>query len=215
MESASDTTACQRQAPQWSINANTTEPQSFLYIWDFSCKGFLVCWVLSCSICTQAAFPLGELVLGSSKEGYWVDENIPDGIDYTSATFMLHVPDRARGGYPLQAPNVASKKQWMKVLNEVIDSTRPTPKVMTSLPHSYDNDMETLRRVSTSSEHLDPGASSVVVVEHRDSTASESSNWYVLKSHYVDIYCVSCFTWQSILFVVGIVCDIDSMGAPH
>ena len=45
----------------------------------------------------QAAFPLGELVLGSLEEGYWVDENVPDGIDYTSATFMLHVPDRARG----------------------------------------------------------------------------------------------------------------------
>ena len=123
----------------------------------------------------QAAFPLGELVLGSLRDGYWVDENVPDSIDYTPAMFMLHVPERARGGYPLQAPNVSSKKQWMKILTEVIEDTRATPQVMTSLPHSYDNDMDTLRRASASSDHLDSGAS-VVVVDHRDSTASESSN---------------------------------------
>ena len=118
----------------------------------------------------QAAFPLGELVLGSPHEGYWVDENVPDGIDFTVGTFMLHVPGRARGGYPLQAPNLAGKKQWMK---EVIESTRAIPQVMTLLPHSYDNDTDTLKRGSVSSSETDSGAG-VVIMEHRERSASDN-----------------------------------------
>jgi hypothetical protein len=118
----------------------------------------------------RAAFPVGELVLGSPSEGYWVDEVVPDGIENNTCTFMLHVPDRLRGGYPLVAPDTASKKQWMSVLTDVIDSTRATPQVMHRLPPPYDDDVETMSRTS--------GGSGVTEVsyEHRDSSASESSN---------------------------------------
>ena len=119
---------------------------------------------------SQAAFPVGELVLGSPSEGYWVDEVVPDGIENNTCTFMLHVPDRLRGGYPLVAPDTASKKQWMSVLTDVIDSTRATPQVMHCLPPPYDDDMETMSRTSGGSGFTE------VSYEHRDSSASESSN---------------------------------------
>ena len=101
-----------------------------------------------------------------------MDETVPDGIECTASTFMLHVPDRARGGYPLQAPNVASKKQWMSILTDVIESTRTTPEVMPCLPYSYDNDVDTIRSISSS--HTDPAAG-MVIVDHRDSVASSES----------------------------------------
>jgi hypothetical protein len=121
----------------------------------------------------KAAFPLGELVLGSPGEGYWVDEIVPDGIESNSSTFMLHVPDRQRGGYPLVAPDSTSKKQWMSVLTDVIDSTRATPQVMQCLPMSYDDDVETLSRTSHGSGFTDLSSDGR---EHRNSSASESSN---------------------------------------
>lgn len=103
-----------------------------------------------------------------------MDEITPDGIECTTSTFMLHVPERARGGYPLQAPDVASKKQWISVLTDVIESTRATPEVVSYPPYSYDNDVDTLRRDgSYSSESADP----MVIVSHRDSTASSQSEF--------------------------------------
>ena len=111
--------------------------------------------------------------MGSPSEGYWVDEIVPDGIESNSCTFMLHVPDRQRGGYPLMAPDTASKKLWISVLTDVIDSTRATPQVMYCLPVSYDDDVETLSRSSQCS-----GLTEVSIDSqgHRDSSASESSN---------------------------------------
>ena len=70
-----------------------------------------------------------------------MDEIVPDAIELTSCMFMLHVPDRARGGYPLQASDTASKKQWMSVLSDVIDNIRATPQVMMCIPHTYDYDV--------------------------------------------------------------------------
>ena len=123
----------------------------------------------------QAAYPLGELTLGSPSEGYWVDEIVPDGVESMMYTFMLHVPERARGGYPLLAPDTASKKQWMSVLTDVIDSTLATPQViMTCLPSSYDNDVETLTK--TGSINSDFAELSFSVDGHRSSSASQSSN---------------------------------------
>ena len=122
----------------------------------------------------QSAFPLGELVLGSPNEGYWVDDNVPEGMDCTTSTFMLHVPERARGGYPLQAPDTVSKKQWMSILTDVIESTRATPEVTICLPFSYDHDMDTLLRPSTS-ESAESSASRVHAENHRDSSASSQS----------------------------------------
>lgn len=161
MESASDTTVHQRWA-----NKNLR--------WNLAVCSYITTKYNTSWLLLQAAYPLGELVLGSPTEGYWVDEITPDGIECTTSTFMLHVPERARGGYPLQAPDVASKKQWISVLTDVIESTRATPEVVTYLPYSYDNDVDTLRRDgSHSSDSADP----MVIVSHRDSTASSQSNW--------------------------------------
>ena len=123
----------------------------------------------------QSAFPLGELVLGSPNEGYRVDDNVPEGMDCTASTFMLHVPERARGGYPLQAPDTVSKKQWMSILTDVIESTRATPEVIICLPFSYDDDMDTLRRQPSTSESVESSASRVHAEDHRDSSASSRS----------------------------------------
>ena len=100
-----------------------------------------------------------------------MDEVVPDGIESNSCTFMLHVPDRQRGGYPLVAPDSGSKKRWMSVLTDIIDSTRTTPQVMHCLPVSYDDDVETMSRTSQSSQ-----ISCESRGRHRDSSASESSN---------------------------------------
>lgn len=108
----------------------------------------------------QAGFPLGELVLGSPSEGYWVDDDIPAGIDSNPCMFMLHVPERARGGYPLQAFDIASKKQWISVLLDIIHSIRETPDVMACLPQSYDYDMDTLKRQSVVSDGTESSVSS-------------------------------------------------------
>ena len=99
-----------------------------------------------------------------------MDDVVPDGIESNTCTFMLHVPDRQRGGYPLMAPDTASKKLWMSVLSDVIDRTRATPQVMHTLPASYDDDLETLSRTSQSS-----GVSEMSFDSHRDSSASETS----------------------------------------
>lgn len=121
----------------------------------------------------QAAYPLGELVLGSPSEGFWVDEIVPDGIEAIPCSFMLHAPDRQRGGYPLQAHNSASKKQWMSVLTDVIESTRATPQVMTCLPTSYDEDADTLSRASNCSSTTEV---SFLSDGRKSSSASDASN---------------------------------------
>lgn len=89
-----------------------------------------------------------------------MDDDVPDGIDNNPCTFMLHVPERARGGYPLQALDTASKKQWMSVLMEVIQNIRETPNVMACLPQSYDYDMDTLKRQSITSDGAESSVSS-------------------------------------------------------
>ena len=89
-----------------------------------------------------------------------MDDNVPEGIDSTPCMFMLHVPERARGGYPLQALDIASKKQWIRVLLEVIQSVRETPNVMACLPQSYDYDMDTLKRQSNVSDGTESSVSS-------------------------------------------------------
>ena len=97
-----------------------------------------------------------------------MDEVVPDGIESTTCTFMLHVPDRQRGGFPLVAPDVGSKKLWMSVLNDVIDSTRTTPQVMQCLPSSYDEDLERSSQFSNTLENS--------FDDHRNSSASEASS---------------------------------------
>ena len=64
----------------------------------------------------------GEIVLGSSNDGYSVSEDVPTRLAGMYC-FMLHVPNRANGGYPLQANSEESKQQWMTSLKYVIAET--------------------------------------------------------------------------------------------
>lgn len=69
----------------------------------------------------QDAFALGEVILGSRSEGFYVDELLPPKFKDTMFGFMLHTPGRVNGGFPIYAENEDSKKAWMKALRRVID----------------------------------------------------------------------------------------------
>lgn len=90
-------------------------------------------------ISTKDAVPLGEIILGS--DGYWVDEVLPEKLEHHSNIFMLHAPDRQRGGFPLAAESVQEKKSWMEALQGVIDGCRGSPDLCSSTVQStYENE---------------------------------------------------------------------------
>lgn len=55
--------------------------------------------------------------------------------------FMLHVPNRGGGGFPLLADTEESKQQWMMCLTRAIDETTGTPDQSVA-PASYEDDEE-------------------------------------------------------------------------
>jgi hypothetical protein len=61
-------------------------------------------------------FPLGEILLGPSVRGYWVDEEVPEKLQHYTNVFMLHTPVRSKGGFPLLAEDSASKMAWISAL---------------------------------------------------------------------------------------------------
>ena len=69
----------------------------------------------------QDAFALGEVILGSRSEGFYVDELLPQKFKDTMFAFMLHTPGRVNGGFHIYAENEDSKKAWMEALQGVID----------------------------------------------------------------------------------------------
>ena len=56
-------------------------------------------------------------------------------------TFMLHVPNRANGGYPLMADSEEAKQQWIRNLESAISETTGTPD-QSIAPSSYEDDDE-------------------------------------------------------------------------
>lgn len=68
------------------------------------------------------AVPLGEIILG--PHGCWVDETFPEKMEHNANMFMLHVPNRPRGGFPLMVESLISKKAWMDAIQSVIDNCR-------------------------------------------------------------------------------------------
>ena len=65
---------------------------------------------------SQDPFPLGEIHLGPSVRGYWVDEEVPAKLQHYTNIFMLHTPARSKGGFPLLAEDSASKMAWISAL---------------------------------------------------------------------------------------------------
>ncbi len=75
-------------------------------------------------MCTvQDAIALGEIFLSSSSQNpVFVDANLPDKLQDTLFSFMLHKPGRSRGGFPLMAESADLMKKWVRVLQEAINS---------------------------------------------------------------------------------------------
>ena len=91
-----------------------------------------------CSL--QDSHACGEIVLGSADDGYYVSTDVPPKLSHLFA-FMLHVPKRGGGGFPLLADSEDSKMRWMEVLSDVIANTSGTPDQSVA-PVSYDEDNE-------------------------------------------------------------------------
>lgn len=83
----------------------------------------------------------GEIILGSFNDGYFVDEEVPVKLSDRMNIFMLHVPHRAGGGFPLVANSEDSKKRWIEALNSVIAETTGSPDQSVA-PVTYEDDDE-------------------------------------------------------------------------
>ena len=71
----------------------------------------------------QDAFPLGEILLGSSSEGFSVDETAPPELGGGENAFMLNTPTRT---FPLLAETSDEKLSWIATLTEAIESDTPS-----------------------------------------------------------------------------------------
>lgn len=83
----------------------------------------------------------GEIILGSSSDGYYVDEDVPPNLPAGMHVFMLHVPNRSRGGFPLLADSEESKRQWMDLLSKMIGESTGSPDQSVA-PSTYEDDDE-------------------------------------------------------------------------
>ena len=72
---------------------------------------------MSC-IYTQDAFPLGEIIVGSSSEGFSVDENAPDELGGGENAFVFNTSTRT---YPLLAETIEEKQDWISALRGAIE----------------------------------------------------------------------------------------------
>lgn len=72
----------------------------------------------------QDPFPLGEIILGPSVGGYWVDEEVPEKLQHYTNIFMLHTPARSKGGFPLLAEDATSKAAWIAALQEAFTHSK-------------------------------------------------------------------------------------------
>ncbi len=81
----------------------------------------------------------GEIILGSSLDGYYVDENVPAKLVDRMHIFMLHVPGRGGGGFPLLADSPEEKEEWTKALTKVINESTGSPDQSVA-PSTYEED---------------------------------------------------------------------------
>ena len=79
----------------------------------FSCFFFLL----------QDPFPLGEIALGTDAQGFGVTDVVPKHLSDQQYVFMLKVPSRSGGGFPLMAETEQCKRQWMAALQASINGT--------------------------------------------------------------------------------------------
>ena len=67
----------------------------------------------------QDAFPKGEVVLGNKADNYMVREGVPPGRLDQLYSFTLVTPTRQ---YYLSADLQEERRQWIEVLNKVMDT---------------------------------------------------------------------------------------------
>ncbi len=72
----------------------------------------------------QDAFPLGEIVIDASSDGFSVDENAPDELGGGENAFVLNTPTRT---FPLLSETADEKEQWVTALRDAIELSRTAP----------------------------------------------------------------------------------------
>ena len=65
----------------------------------------------------QAAFPKGEIYLGTTEKGFCVRDGVPPGIKDPGCTFTLKTPDRH---FHFAAESEEEKNSWIEILRDVI-----------------------------------------------------------------------------------------------
>ena len=71
-----------------------------------------------------------------------MDEILPPKFKDTMFAFMLHIPGRGNGGFPLYAENEESKKAWMEALQRVIEaSVEPADESVATSTYEEDEDI--------------------------------------------------------------------------
>ena len=91
----------------------------------------------------QDAYPVGEISLGPARDGFEVTETVPDHLPNQPCTFMLKVPYRSKGGFPLLAEAIEEKKDWMAALRTIIEG--PESKIIPETdkgPTCYEEEKE-------------------------------------------------------------------------
>ncbi len=79
------------------------------------------------------------MILGPPSSGYWVDDDVPERLKHCLHVFMLHVPHRANGGFPLLTDDASSKKAWVLAVQEAIQKYRASPEFFAA-PGLYETD---------------------------------------------------------------------------
>ncbi|XP_011403042.1 PREDICTED: arf-GAP with dual PH domain-containing protein 1-like [Amphimedon queenslandica] len=66
------------------------------------------------------AYPLGEILIGPSSEGFLVSESVPHHLSEYNYIFVLQAPHRC---FPLMTESEQDKKHWMTLLQNVIEGS--------------------------------------------------------------------------------------------
>lgn len=68
----------------------------------------------------QDAYPLGEILIGPSSEGFLVSESVPHHLSEYNYIFVLQAPHRC---FPLMTESEQDRKHWMTLLQNVIEGS--------------------------------------------------------------------------------------------
>lgn len=82
----------------------------------------------------QDAFPLGEIVIGTSADGFSVDENAPDDLGGGENAFVLNTPTRT---FPLLADTSDEKHMWITAIRDAIEHLRTSTSSNGAVGTSY------------------------------------------------------------------------------